>query len=67
LRRLDGALHPTMRFTIEAHRTQFGVVYQTARTDLLGLVETGWLKKRQVGRRFDFQANADIAQKLKRP
>ena len=56
-----------MRFTIEAHRTQFGVVYQTARTDLLGLVETGWLKKRQVGRRFDFQANADIAQKLKRP
>ncbi len=63
----EAVRHPTMRFTIEAHRTQFRIVYQTARTDLLGLVDGGWLRKRQSGRRFDFEPSPNLEQKLKRP
>ena len=40
--------HPDYRYTIEAHRMSHGVVYQTARTDLLELVEAGLLDSRKI-------------------
>jgi hypothetical protein len=40
------------------------VVYQTARTDLLGLVDLGMLVKAKVGRSFVFLASESLQDKL---
>lgn len=46
--------HPDTHFTIEGHRTSHRVVYETARTDLLGLVERGFLDQSKIGRKLVF-------------
>jgi len=56
--------HPGARYTIEGHRRSHNVVYQTARTDLLGLVELGILVKRKMGRSFVFLAPASLQDQL---
>jgi len=56
--------HPGTRYTIEGHRRSHKVVYQTARTDLLGLVERGILVKRKMGRSFVFFASASLRDRL---
>jgi Fic family protein len=57
--------HPGQRYTIESHRTSHGVVYQTARTDLLGLADLGLLKKYKQGKTWYFVPGADLGEKLK--
>ncbi|MFH1638419.1 MAG: Fic family protein [Candidatus Woesearchaeota archaeon] len=42
---------PKKTFTIRALQNKFGVVYQTARTDLLELEKLGFLQKRVVGKK----------------
>jgi Fic family protein len=46
--------HPHEIYTIDTHRTAHGVVYQTARNDLLELAEKGFLKKEKRGKEFVF-------------
>jgi Fic family protein len=58
--------HPNSRYTIEEHRVSHDVVYQTARTDLLGLAEVGLLDASKVGRRWYFTAVAELEQHFSR-
>jgi Fic family protein len=57
--------HPHHRYTIEGHKRSHNVVYQTARTDLLSLMERGILKARKVGRTWYFTPASDIEVKLR--
>jgi Fic family protein len=56
--------HPTARYTIEAYRREHGVVYQTARQDLLSLADAGYLKKTKVGPRFCFDVSLGLDRML---
>jgi Fic family protein len=58
--------HPGMRYTVEGHRRSHGIVYETARSDLLGLVKAGLLDARKTGRAFTFIVPVDISQRLQR-
>ncbi|MCB2263109.1 MAG: Fic family protein [Candidatus Thiosymbion ectosymbiont of Robbea hypermnestra] len=55
---------PGTHYTIEGHRQSHKVVYQTARTDLLGLVELGILIKQKMGRAFVFLASPSLQDRL---
>jgi len=52
-------------FTVESHRGAHKVTYDTARTDLLTLVEIGLLTKSKVGRAFAFRPEKNLAKRLK--
>jgi len=56
--------HPRRRYTIESHMNSHGVVYQTARTDLLDLRERDLLEATKVGRRWSFTPVADLHRRL---
>lgn len=56
--------HPQTRYTIESHQRSHDVVYDTARTDLLALADTGLLSKRKQGRRYEFAAPSDLGSRL---
>lgn len=53
-------------FTIYGHERRHGIVYQTARTDLLDLAEKGLLNKRKRGRTFVFVPVTDLAKRLEK-
>ncbi len=57
--------HPHQKYTIESHQRSHGVVYQTARTDLLKLAELGLLDSRKVGRTWHFRPSPDMNKRLK--
>jgi Fic family protein len=59
--------HPGTLYTIEAHRNSHGVVYQTARTDLLGLERRKLFRKRKVGKTWYFTAAPDLEERLRSP
>ena len=56
--------NPDTRYTIAGHCNSHNVVYQTGRTDLLGLVELGLLTVRKSGRAMIFRAVDDLEAKL---
>ena len=56
--------HPNHHYTIESHRKSHSVVYQTARTDLLDLLDRGVLDFKNSSGRFEFIAPNDIAPRL---
>lgn len=56
--------HPDAVYTFDSHASTHSVVYQTARTDLLGLEERGFLQRRQVGKQIRFYPTRDLAQML---
>lgn len=55
---------PDSVFTVQSHRGSHNVTYDTARTDLLKLVELGLLEKRTVGRAFTFTPVKNLQRKL---
>jgi Fic family protein len=56
---------PDDAYTIEGHQRSHGVAYATARSDLLDLVERGWLtQRRAIGRTFIFTPVADLEHRL---
>jgi Fic family protein len=57
--------NPGARYTIEAHRNSHNIAYETARGDLMGLANIGWLEMRKVGKAFLFSAPPDIASRIK--
>ncbi len=56
--------HPRQIYTVRSHQRNHGVVYQTARTDLLDLAERGLLQKRKRGRTWHFQPTEDLEKRL---
>lgn len=56
---------PDSVYTITHHMRVHGVVYQTARSDLLQLAERKLLEKQRDGRAFVFFPAADLARRLK--
>ena len=55
---------PTQRFTIKAQQRTHKVAYQSARTDLLRLEESGLLTRAQIGREFVFSPPPDFPERL---
>ncbi|WP_243323892.1 Fic family protein [Geothrix sp. SG200] len=58
--------HPGVGYRIEDHQKAHGIVYQTARTDLLQLAELSLLEKIKDGRAFLFVAPDDLAIRMSR-
>ena len=56
--------NPDAIFYVESHRGAHNVTYDTARTDLLKLVQMGLLNKMKIGKAFSFTATASLKQKL---
>lgn len=56
--------HPEHRYTIETHRTTNGIVYQTARQDLLDLAQKELLHQQKQGKAFVFVPSSQLAQRL---
>ena len=63
---LNALKNPGKPFTIEVHRRTHDIVYQTARSDLLGLAEAGLMTKHRQGNAFVFVARPDLANKLRK-
>ena len=57
---------PSESFTISAHMHLHGVVYQSARADLLQLESLGLLTKAKTGNKFVFHAQPDLSDRLRR-
>ena len=57
--------HPDTVYTFRSHQTSHGVVYQTARTDLLELAERGLLGQGQEGRKLTFRVPADLSERVR--
>ncbi|HBH81036.1 MAG TPA: Fic family protein [Nitrospira sp.] len=57
--------HPHETYTIDTHRNAHGIVYQTARTDLLDLAGKGFLKKEKRGKEFLFVQADKMMDKLR--
>ncbi|RKH11616.1 Fic family protein [Corallococcus sp. CA047B] len=62
---LHAIRHPAARYDIQSYRRQHGVVYQTARQDLLDLEAAGFLNKTRTGRAFSFSPVAQLERLLK--
>ena len=58
--------HPGAGYRIEDHQKAHGIVYQTARADLLQLAELRLLEKIKEGRAFLFVAPDDLAARMAR-
>lgn len=56
--------HAGKTYTIQSHQRSHGVVYQTARTDLLDLADRGLLLRQKMGKAFAFLAPLDLADRL---
>lgn len=58
--------HPGMRYTVEGHRRSHGIVYETARRDLLKLSEAQLLHVRRTGNAFTFTVPNDLEDRVQR-
>lgn len=58
--------NPDATYTIQSHRITHAVVYQTARTDLQHLAETGLLIARRIGKKFVYTPTPDIHTRIRR-
>lgn len=56
--------HPGHDYTVESHRRSHRITVQTARVDLLRLVERGLLEQRKRGRAFVFSAPYDLRERI---
>ena len=56
--------HPYNRYTIESHRNSHGIVYQTARTDLLKLSKLGLLEQSKQGKTLVFEVPSDLPKRM---
>jgi len=58
--------HPGDEYRVDSHQKTHGVVYQTARTDLLELESLGLLLKEKHGNAYVFLAPTDLAERIAR-
>lgn len=61
---LNALKHPGKAFTIAVHRRAHDVAYDTARSDLLGLVEAKLMRQHRQGKAYVFVARPDLSAKL---
>lgn len=61
----DAVHHPDASYSFTGHAASHHVTHETARTDLLTLVERGLLTRRQVGREYSFEVPADLPERLR--
>lgn len=61
----DALRTPDASHTFKTHATAYSVTHETARADLLPLVERGLLEQRRVGRSYLFTPPPDLADRLK--
>jgi Fic family protein len=61
---LNALRHPGKVFSIATHQQAHDVVYQTARADLLGLVDAGLLEQHRHGKAFAFVARPDLGRRI---
>lgn len=54
---------PDATMTVESHARTHGVVLQTARTDLLGLVKRGYFRMEKVGRAHEFRPAPELLER----
>jgi hypothetical protein len=54
-----------MVFTIEGHQTSHDTAYDTARKDLLGLVQEGLLDQRTSGRKMVFYPSHTLEESIR--
>lgn len=59
--------HPGFRYTIASHQKSHGVVYQTARADLLDLAHRGLLRRKKQGKTLYFSPVPQLDAKLMAP
>jgi Fic family protein len=56
--------HPDHTYTIESHKRSHRVAYETARSDLLSLVDAEYLVKVRLGRAFGFVPDPQLSERL---
>ena len=56
--------HPYAHYTFALHQNLHRIALQTARTDLLGLAEIGFLTQQKVGNKFVFAPAPDLATRI---
>ncbi len=61
----DALRGPDASYTFKTHAAAYSVTHETARADLLPLVERGFLEQRRVGRNYLFTPPSDLAERLK--
>ena len=64
---MDALRSPGRVYRIEGHRQAHNITYETARTDLLGLVKARLLLKRREGKAFVFSPSANLGSRLEAP
>jgi Fic family protein len=57
--------HPGQNFTVEFHRNSHRIAYETARSDLMDLVDRKLAQKSKIGRRWVFTPATDLVAKLR--
>jgi len=57
--------HPGFIYNIAGHMSRHGIVYDTARLDLLDLAKRGLLEQRKTGRALGFVAPPDLEKRLR--
>jgi Fic family protein len=57
--------HPRASYTIQGHATSHRVHYQTARADLIDLVERGFLEEKRVGKGKRFFASPSFLKRVR--
>jgi Fic family protein len=58
--------HPGTRYSVAGHQRSHGIVYETARRDLLDLTKAGLLEMRRDGKAFLFTTLPDLANRVHR-
>jgi Fic family protein len=58
--------HSDARYSILPYQREHGIVYETARRDLLELADAGYLNKTQMGRAFLFRVDPTLGERLKK-
>ena len=61
---LHAIKHPNHRYTFASHGKSHGIVYQTARADLLNLAERKMLESQKKGKQWIFIAPSDLSERL---
>jgi Fic family protein len=56
--------HPNYIYEVKSHQSYHNIVYQTARTDLLGMSDLGLFSKIKIGKSFGFVAGKDLDKKI---
>ncbi|MBY0544972.1 MAG: Fic family protein [Gammaproteobacteria bacterium] len=56
--------HPQMHYEIKSYQQSHNITYDTARTDLLKLVDFGLLVKQKIGKKFVFVASIELRKQL---